>query len=135
MTTGAWDPDSKTTVSAVELDEQLLQRLLQLAQSGQMDDLSSSMSEQDQRQNAIMQAAQKQWDDALRDYSDTQLLALLRFFTLVEMQLSHWVGGAKSPVIAINSVLKKRGVKLDQDTLRWIRKHSNNRFIPNGAVL
>ena len=135
MTTGAWDPDSKTTISAVELDVQLLQRLLALAENGPMDDLASSMSEHDQRQNAIMQASTSQWEVALRDYSDSQLLALLRLFTLVEVQLSHWVGGAKSPVIAITAMLKKRGVKLDQDTLRWIRKNSSNRFIPNGAIL
>jgi len=135
MTTGAWDPKTKATVQQVAIDAGLLQRLLALAESDQLDDLASTMRADDQRQQAIMQAAQSQWHEALRDYSNEQLLALMRFFTVVEMQLSHWVGGAKSPVIAINALLKQRGVKLDKAMLLWMRENSHNRFIPNGAVM
>ncbi|MGB5325866.1 MAG: hypothetical protein WBN40_10640, partial [Pseudomonadales bacterium] len=61
-------------------------------------------------------------------------LALMRFFTCAEMQLPGWQAGDKSPVIAINKILKRRGHKLDKAMLGWIRQHSDNRFLPNGPL-
>ena len=82
-----------------------------------------------------MQADTPSWQTALADHSDEHLIALIRFFTVVEMQLPNWVGGAKSPVISINKVLRSRGQKLDRDMLLWIKANSDNRFIPNGSPL
>lgn len=135
MTTGAWDPDKKTTHQEVVIDAALLERLLQIALQDSLEDLPDLMSAEDQQGNAIMLAGQSAWDTALNDYADAELIALIKFFTLVEMQLPSWVGGSQSPVIAITALLKHRGVKLERDLLLWIRKHSNNRFIPNGAIL
>ncbi|MFB1002319.1 MAG: hypothetical protein QMC22_07245 [Pseudomonadales bacterium] len=135
MTTGTWDPGSKTSKLDVNIDPALLQRFLVLAVNNQLSDLANDIDEQDKSQFAIMQADLTQWKNALNDYSETQLIALIRFFTLIEMALPEWAAGAKSPVISINKILKSRGHKLEKEMLLWIKQNSDNRFIPNGAPL
>ncbi len=63
-----------------------------------------------------------------------QLLHLVRFFTLAEMQLSGWEAGAESPVIWIVKTLRRRKSPPSKDLLLWIKANSDNRFIPNGAL-
>ncbi|HAB56369.1 MAG TPA: hypothetical protein DCE61_08455 [Cellvibrionales bacterium] len=135
MTTGTWDPGSKTSKLDVNIDPALLQRFLVLAENNQLSDLANNIDEQDKLQFAIMKADLTQWKNALNDYSETQLIALIRFFTLIEMALPEWAAGAKSPVISINKILKSRGHKLEKDMLLWIKQNSDNRFIPNGSPL
>ena len=135
MTTGTWDPSSKASTLSVSIDPALLQRFLLLAENDQLSDLASNINEQDRSQFAIMQADLTAWKEALTDHSEAQLIALIRFFTLIEMALPEWAAGAKSPVISINKILKSRGHKLDKAMLLWIKKNSDNRFIPNGSPL
>ena len=135
MTTGSWDPSTQTSSIDVSIDPALLNRFIALVQADAIGDLRSSMSEEDKRQNSLMQADTPSWQTALADHSDEHLIALIRFFTVVEMQLPNWVGGAKSPVISINKLLRSRGQKLDRDMLLWIKANSDNRFIPNGSPL
>ncbi len=135
MTTGTWDPGSKTSKLDVNIDPALLQRFLVLAENNQLSDLANNIDEQDKSQFAIMQADLTQWKNALNDHNETQLIALICFFTLIEMALPEWAAGAKSPVISINKILKSRGHKLEKEMLLWIKQNSDNRFIPNGAPL
>jgi len=135
MTTGTWDPGSKTSKLDVNINPALLQRFLVLAENNQLSDLANNIDEQDKLQFAIVKADLTQWKNALNDYSETQLIALIRFFTLIEMALPEWAAGAKSPVISINKILKSRGHKLEKDMLLWIKQNSDNRFIPNGSPL
>ena len=74
------------------------------------------------------------WQEAVADLSNEELIALIRFFTVVEERISGWDAGAESPAIWINKVLRQRGEKLSVETLRWIRANSSNRFIPNGGL-
>ena len=139
MSTGTWDPSSNTSKLDINIDPaslaDLLKRFLALAENNQLGDLTTQMSEQDKSQFAIMQADLALWQNALSDYSEAQLIALIQFFTIVEMALPEWVAGAKSPVISINKILKSRGHKLDREMLIWIKQNSDNRFIPNGSPL
>lgn len=139
MSTGTWDPSSNTSKLDINIDPaslaDLLKRFLALAENNQLGDLMIQMSEQDKSQFAIMQADLALWQNALSDYSEAQLIALIQFFTIVEMALPEWVAGAKSPVISINKILKSRGHKLDREMLMWIKQNSDNRFIPNGSPL
>jgi len=135
MTTGTWDPSSNTSKLDVSIDPALIQRFLVLAENNQLSDLATQIDEHDKTQFAIMQADMTQWKAALNDYNEAQLVALIRFFTLVEMALPEWAAGAKSPVISINKILKSRGHKLDKEMLLWIKQNSDNRFIPNGSPL
>jgi len=135
MTTGTWDPSSKASTLDVSIDPALLQRFLVLAENDQLSDLEKQIDKPDRSQYSIMQADLTAWKKALNDYSEAQLIALIRFFTLVEMALPEWTAGAKSPVISINKILKRRGHKLDKAMLLWIKQNSDNRFIPNGSPL
>jgi len=135
MTTGTWDPSSKASTLDVSIDPALLQRFLVLAENDQLSDLEKQIDKPDRSQFSIMQADLTAWKKALNDYSEAQLIALIRFFTLVEMVLPEWTAGAKSPVISINKILKSRGHKLDKAMLLWIKQNSDNRFIPNGSPL
>jgi len=139
MSTGTWDPSSNTSKLDINIDPaslaDLLKRFLAFAENNQLDNLATQMDEQDRSQFAIMQADLALWQNALSDYSEAQLIALIRFFTLVEMALPEWAAGAKSPVISINKILKSRGHKLDREMLMWIKQNSDNRFIPNGSPL
>ncbi|NNC55905.1 MAG: hypothetical protein HKO07_09320 [Pseudomonadales bacterium] len=134
MTTGSWDPESGTSTAGAELDAQLLGRLLTIAESGSLDALEALMTPDDVKRSAIMQLPLTSWETALENYNNAQLLALIRFFTLAEMQLPGWQAGEKSPVIAINRLLKGRGHKLEKPLLQWIRQNSDNRFLPNGPI-
>ena len=135
MTTGTWDPSSKASTLSVSIDSALLQRFLLVVENDQLSDLANNIDEQDRSQFALMQADLTAWKNALTDYNEAQLIALIRFFTLVEMALPEWAAGAKSPVISINKILKSRGHKLEKDMLLWIKQNSDNRFIPNGSPL
>ena len=101
MTTGTWDPSSKTSKLDVNIDPALLQRFLVLAVNNQLSDLANNIDEQDKSQFAIMQADLTQWKNALNDYNETQLIALIRFFTLIEMALPEWAAGASHRLLAL----------------------------------
>ena len=136
MTTGTWDPSSNNNGKVnASISSDLIQRFLALAESDQLADLASQISAEDQSQFVIMRADLTQWKNVLADYSEGQLIALIRFFTLIEMALPEWAAGAASPVISINKILKSRGHKLDKEMLLWLKENSDNRFIPNGSPL
>lgn len=135
MSIGAWDPESKKTSLDINIDPQLLLRLVAIGEKEDLTQLESLMLEPDKQQQALMQADLAGWQAAVADYSDEQLTALIRFFTKVEMTLNHWIGGAKSPVISLNRILRSRGKKLDKAMLLWIKQNSDNRFIPNGPPM
>lgn len=85
--------------------------------------------------NQMMKAGQAAWQPCLPDMDRNSLLALVRFFTLVEQRLPQWHGGDTSPVIWITRHLRQRGEPLDRDTLLWIKANTDNRFLPNGPLL
>ena len=134
MTTGTWDPDAGAS-AGLKIDAALLQRFVAAIDQGHGDDLAANMTEEDLAQHDLMRIPLDEWPSHLEPLEGSELLALVRFFTLIEMQSPDWHAGDLSPVIAINRLLRARGQKLDTDTLKWIRTNSTNRFIPNGAVL
>lgn len=135
MTIGSWNPETQQTEVAANIDTAALQRFMALAESGELDNLGERLDEQDQARHAMMLASAEQWEQAVSDLSLEQLVGLIRFFTVVEMQLENWGAGQDSPVIKLNKIIRQRGGKLDKEVLQWIRQNSNNRYIPNGAVM
>jgi hypothetical protein len=59
---------------------------------------------------------------------------LIRFFTLAERDWSGWEAGKSSPVIPLVALLKRKQ-QFEPDFRRWIKQHTDNRYLPNGAVL
>lgn len=133
MSIGNWTPNQSS--DSISIDDAFLQRCLTIADSDDINNLNSILTEQEKQQSQIMHAQQEVWNSSLKTYSIEQLHALIRFFTLAEMQIAGWEAGSQSPVIAIHQYLKNQGEKLDKEMLLWIRKNSTNRFIPYGAVL
>ena len=66
--------------------------------------------------------------------SDEELIGLVRFFTLAEMQLPGWDGGKQSPVIYLVRILKQRGAFTPM-LRQWVKANTDNRYLPNGALL
>ena len=133
MTIDTWSPASNTEKESI--DKKFLQRCLEIAECDQLNELDLALTDEEKKKSSIMHAKQAIWEETLQSFSDDQLVSLIRFFTIAEMQLNGWQAGNESPVIAINQILKSRGNKLDKAMLMWIRENSSNRFIPNGAVL
>ncbi len=74
------------------------------------------------------------WQALAQQFTDAELLQLCRIFTLGEMQLAGWTAGDKSPVIALVAELKRRG-SFTTDDKRWIKAHTDNRFLPHGNLM
>tara|TARA_B100000767_G_scaffold159325_1_gene149493 strand:- start:1409 stop:1813 length:405 start_codon:yes stop_codon:yes gene_type:complete len=132
MTIGSWDPSDKKTPVDDTVDCDLLKRLL-AAVNDLPCELADALSSTDLQQTHIIKASPSAWHHAINELSNQELVSLIQFFTLVEMQLPNWTAGAQSPAILINKALRKRGEKLNKETLLWIKKNTDNRFIPNGS--
>ncbi len=73
------------------------------------------------------------WIDFAQDYSDQELVGWIKALTLWEAYHEAMNLGAKSPVIPLARVLRQRG-SYSNSVTRWIRQHSDNRFLPYGSV-
>lgn len=133
-TSGSWDPSSGTSTGAQRPDDATLRRFVAIAQRGALDRLDGELDAETRARAGMMTLPESEWREILGDYSESELLDLMRFFTCAEMQLPGWRAGEKSPVIAINRILKSRGCKPGREMLQWIRANSDNRFLPNGPV-
>lgn len=134
MTIGSWNPNDKESAVNDTVDTELLARFLTAANSIPCD-LKAVLSDEDLQQTRIIDASLSAWQLATNDFSNEEIITLLQFFTLVEVQVPSWIAGVKSPAIKINKILRKRGSKLNKETLLWIRNNTENRFIPNGSPL
>lgn len=133
MTIGSWTPDSEK--ASLHIDPLWLKRCIGLSDDESLAQLPAPFSEEEQqRYSPLMRLGAEPWQDAVADFDNAELHALIRFFTAAEERISGWEAGAESPAIWINKVLRKRGDKLPVETLRWIRANSRNRFIPNGGL-
>jgi hypothetical protein len=133
MAIGSWTPEKeKDTLS---IDTQWLQQCIALSRSDKLELLPAPFSEQEQQKYAVfMRVAPEQWQAAVADFSNDELVDLIRFFTRADKLISGWDAGKESPAIWINKALRKRGEKLSRDMLLWIRANTDNRFIPNGGL-
>lgn len=135
MTVGAWDPAQADAATDFTLNPEVLAAFIALSESQQLDDLNSVLdSDTKTRQAPLMKLPKERWLEAAAAFSNEQLVHLVRFFTLAEMQLSGWEAGADSPVIGLVKALRLRKSPPDKDLLMWIKAHSDNRFLPNGAL-
>lgn len=127
MTTGSWEP-----TSTAPLNQELLRLALPLANADPIPDTAPAELEALKKH---MQQTQSHWQAVLAEFSDEELRALCRFFTLAEETWSDWYGGDKNPVIWICKELKKRGSFPDKELTRWIKQNTQNRFLPYGSAL
>lgn len=128
-----WNPsDQKTTISA--------QRLSKLA---------SLISSQDNIQEEVMHlessdvnligsylnAPQDAWIKAVENIDGAQILKLCMLFTVGEMKFQTWTFGSKNPTIYFLRYLKAKNQAPEKDFIRWLKKQTDNRYIPYGPAL
>lgn len=143
MSVGAWEPENQASndQSRTEIDRALLRRIIDALSNteGQSEsevaalDLTS-LDPEIQAANWLAGVPAPQWLEEASHWDDTQVWALIRFFTLAEMQLPEWQGGAESPVIPLAKSLRQRKSPLQREQLLWIRQHTDNRYLPYGPL-
>jgi len=133
MTTSSWSPTPAK--SPYIIDANLLQVFIQFSEKKCWNKLPSLLTPDEIKvHRALMTQSKETWFKTAEQFSSEQLLLLVRFFTLAEMQFNGWQAAEKSPVIWITKVLRQRKNPLPQELLVWIKSHSDNQFLPNGAL-
>jgi len=73
------------------------------------------------------------WYEVANELSDNEIRHLIRFFTVAERDLPSWKAGSVSPVIWLTRALQNRGEELESELVEWIRRTSNNPYLPYGT--
>jgi len=139
MALGTWDPKTDADSSDLLLTPSLLNRLIGYAcedeeREDKLTQLEQLISEEDkQRLAGLMKVDHERWHAAAEPLPDADLLHLIRFFAVAE-NLPGWEAGAGSPVIPLAKVLRQRGARLDKELLQWLRRVSDNRYLPYGPL-
>ena len=132
MSIGTWEPGKKKSVELVEHGKMV--ELLECFRQADPEKLSASLpSELINRDAALMKLDEESWRNC-ESLADDELEPLIKFFTLAEMQLPGWDGGVRSPVIYLANQLKKRGL-FTPELRKWVKKNTDNRYLPNGSAL
>ena len=121
---GSWDPDPK-------LSEQHRDILDRAADAIDQPGLGMT-TETQQMLSSVIQASPQIWLDFVEQERTIRIIGWIKVLTLIEEVLGVEVG-AKSPVITLVRLLKKRNAYPNYLT-EWIKSHSNNRFLPYGSL-
>lgn len=135
MATGTWEPGGATLPDA---DDLAAAAALWRAHGSDAADPTAIDAQLlpplRERLQASMQAPAGALAEAIAGLEDADAADLARLFTIIEA-LPGFEAGARSPVVPIFRHLKPR---LEADVLadlgRWIRAHTENRFIPHGSL-
>tara|TARA_R110002110_G_scaffold115887_5_gene287114 strand:+ start:215 stop:622 length:408 start_codon:yes stop_codon:yes gene_type:complete len=134
MAVDVWQPSKPVAVSREKLEQYLQVLRSKSFEKESLDAIAEQLPETMQKSDAsLMKLQEDQWQ-AATELDDEALTLLIRFFTLAEMQLPNWDGGQTSPVIYLVKILKQRG-SFDAELKRWIKSNTDNRYLPNGAVI
>jgi len=128
MTLGVWKPASEQSLSMTSLTGLLEQLPVDALQS--LEGLTADAFEA--QRNWIKLPAQN-WA-AAEALPLEHIRQLIRFFTLAEYHWAGWEAGKLSPVIPLVAQLKQRDA-FDATFRRWIKTNTDNRYLPNGAIL
>lgn len=134
MSVGAWEPQvgGQQNENQWEFDRDQLRRLIAAVITE--DSLTEELKEEDKQASRLIRLPSQHWVEESQRWNNDQLWQLIRFFTLAEMQLTGWDAGAESAVIPLAKILRQRKAPLEREQLLWIRKNSNNRYLPYGPL-
>jgi hypothetical protein len=129
MAIGTWEPEKSP-----QIDLEKLTRLVGVTANIDFRNLSGTLpGEIIESDKWLMKCQAKDWK-AAEGLNNDGLISLIRLFTLAEKQLPGWDGGKLSPVIYLVRILKQRS-GFEAELRRWIKSNTDNRYLPNGAVL
>ena len=128
MTLGVWKPASEQSLSITSLTGLLEQLPVDALQS-----LEGLTAEGFEVARGWIKLPAQSWALA-ETLSSEHIRQLIRFFTLAEYHWASWEAGKLSPVIPLVAQLKQRDA-FDAAFRRWIKTNTDNRYLPNGAIL
>ena len=121
----SWDP------SAADLSVQHKASLGRAV--GYLESMNELPEEDQTLLRPTMQVGADVWRNFCESVADEELVNWIRVLTLLERDCGGFEAGANSPVLTLISVLKARGT-LPKGLFKWIRDHSENRFLPYGSL-
>ena len=129
MSVESWDPKAANS----KLSDKKIDRFL--AAADRLEEPEFGLEEDEVKNLApLSRHGSADWATAGVGLGDSEVIALIRLFTLAEAEFALWEAGAKSPVVPLATLLKKRGAYPD-DLTAWIKAHTSNRFLPYGSLL
>ena len=132
MSVDTFDP-SQFNAKQKPIAADLLAQAVELATSAVPEDYQVQLSQE--QVNLLAPLLQHPgWNDVAAELDDAAIVSLIRFFTLGEMDHPAWKAEAKSPVVALVRVLKKRKA-MPGDLVAWIKANTTNRFLPHGDLM
>jgi hypothetical protein len=135
MNTEMWDPNANTSSNNYRLDNDFLKRIINMSEIDDSSHFKSLLTENEiKKHRDIMFLTKEVWFEALENFNDVELIALIHFFTLAEVHFNNWHAEDKSPVISIAKLLRKRKHSLDKKLLIWIKNNNKNKFLPFGPL-
>jgi hypothetical protein len=85
--------------------------------------------------HGFLHAPQSAWLEASKGFNDMEILKLCMLFTVGEMKFPTWTFGSKNPTIYFLRHLKSENRAAEKDFVRWLKKQTDNRYIPYGPAL
>ena len=85
--------------------------------------------------NNYLNMPQEAWLKAIENFTDAQVLNLCMFFTVGEMKFPTWTFGSKNPTIYFLRHLKSEKRAAEKEFIRWLKKQTDNRYIPYGPAI
>lgn len=135
MSTNTWTPDAELNKQITQISTEELMSYIKIGKSAEIEKLIGQLNKKNiSAITPLMKQDISFWQSHCLTFSNDDVIALIRFFTIAEEKHSQLFAGKDSSVIALNKFLKSRNEKLSKDDLTWIRKNSSNRYIPNGSV-
>jgi hypothetical protein len=132
MSVDTFDP-SQFNARQKPIAADLLAQAVELATGAEPEDYQVQLSQE--QVNLLAPLLQHPgWNDVAAELDDAAIVSLIRFFTLGEMDHPAWKAEAKSPVVALVRVLKKRKA-MPGDLVSWIKANTTNRFLPHGDLM
>lgn len=136
MTTETWDPTQASSKQTnYKIEDAFLQCVIKQIDQLQDNNITGLLTPDEQKNHAaIMQLDKETWLAKKDTLTNDEIVSLIKFFTLAEMQFEGWSAEEKSPVIWLTKLLRHKGSVLNKELLLWIKAHSSNKFLPNGAL-
>lgn len=131
MSIEVWEPTRGTKGKPIDIG--LLEKFVDVAKGADSVSSSQLRSSGLDSEEWVMNQEEAAWESA-EDLSSDDLIALVRFFTLVEQNVSGWEAGKKSPVIPLVKILKSRD-EFSADLRKWVKANTDNRYLPYGSAL
>ena len=122
-----WDPAKN---SLGELHRIVLSRA-----AGQLESGGLRLTDTDQTElRSVLLLGSSAWEKFVATTDVETIVGWIKVLTICEQEYSGFDCGAKSPVIPLVRVLKRRNA-YPNDLTSWIKGHSRNRFLPHGSLL